>query len=95
MDYWDFVGAIMAKTAAQLKAISDPHTRSIYARLCTELIEEERLVATFLTCPQCNAIHLRPARLQACIAWAREAEEVLTILAQTPCQAVDEEETDG
>jgi hypothetical protein len=78
MDYMDFVGAIMAKTAVQLKAISDPHTRSIYARLCTELIEEERLVATFLTCPQCDAIHLPPARL-----------------AQTPCQAVDEEETDG
>ena len=42
-------------------------------------------MATYLTCPQCDAIHLRPKRLQALIAWAEEAEEVLTTLAQTPC----------
>jgi hypothetical protein len=85
MDYYDFLSAILAKTTTAVTAISDPHTRRMCARWCMALIEEERLVKTYLTCSECDAIHLRPARLHALIAWATDAEEVLTTLTQTPC----------
>ena len=85
MEYHAFIGAVIDKTVVAVTAIRDPYTRHMFARWCETLIEEERVVQTFLTCAQCHAVHLAPARLRALIAWAADAEAVLTTLTQTPC----------
>ena len=69
MDYMNFIGVVIDRTAAQLDLSPIP-TPAPSAAACCHSWSRRSAVASYLTCAQCRELHLSPARLHALIAWA-------------------------